>query len=326
MGLKQVLEQASVSARRDSLQVYYTEVLSTFHKVQETMSAHSNTSSCNATAPVHEGETVDTASSARNMVEPSVMVQHVRMGAGPTPPAQVVPITPNTVFSERALTQRSRSVSPRLRRAIPPSLSVAQLRAQTAEKKAETAMSRTGHVEDQAQRAQSIASEAIAEACVMRSKVALRMDNLVRQAEASTSSAIGALVGQVTQASEQQWQNTSRAVGAIAQQLEKEIGATSSRVAAASEDIMRKTVFETRAGMQAQIDEARAEAARRDEGNKAQMNDISLKLAILTEQLNKYRPASVTDVEGSEQRMSSTVEEKLNVHSTSIITMSKSVE
>ena len=167
------------------------------------MSAHLSTSSCNATSPVHEGETVDTASSARNVVEPSVTVQHVRVDTRPPPPAQVVPIAPNTAYSGRALTQRSRSVSPRLRRAISPSLSVAQLRAQTAEKKAETAMSRTGHVEDQAQRAQSIASEAIAEARVMRSEVALRMDNLVRQAEASTSSAIGALVGQVTQASEQ---------------------------------------------------------------------------------------------------------------------------
>ena len=107
MGLKQILEQASVSARRDSLQVHDTEVLSTFQEVQETMSAHLSTSSCNAISPVHEGETVDTASSARNMVEPSVTVQHVCVDARPTPPVQVVPIAPNTAYSGRALTQRS---------------------------------------------------------------------------------------------------------------------------------------------------------------------------------------------------------------------------
>ena len=205
-------------------------------------------------------------------------------------------------------------------------LSIAQERAQTAEQKAETAISRTGHIEDQAQHAQRVASEAIAEARVVRSEVAMRMDKLVQQAEASTSSAIGALVGQVTQASEQQWQRTSRTVGAVAQQLEKEIGATSSRVAAASEDIMRRTVSEMHARMQAQIDEARAEAECRDKGNKAQMHEISLKLAVLTEQLNKYRPASVTDVEGSEQRMSSAVAEQLNVHSNSITAVSQSAE
>ena len=290
------------------------------------MSKHSNASSYYATAPVSGGETIDTASSARNVAEPTVMVQHVRMDAGPTPPTLATPIAPNTTYSGRAITQRSRSVSPRLRRARSPQLSVAQLRAQTAEEKADTAISRTGYIEDQAQRAQRAANEAIAEARVVRGEVAMRMDRLVQQAEISTSSAIGALVGQVTQASEQQWQRTSRTVGAVAQQLEHEIGAASSRVAAASEDRMRKTVSEMHARMQAQLDEARAEAACRDATNKAQMQDISVQLAILTEQLNRYRPASVKDVEGSEQRMSSAVAEQLNAHSNSIAFVSKSVE
>ena len=130
------------------------------------MSVHTSTSSYYATAPVSEGETIDTASSVRNIAEPLVMVQHVRMGEGPTPPQLAMPIAPNTVFSERASTQRSRSVSPRLRRARSPMLSIAQVRAQTAEQKAETAISRAGYSQDQAQHAQRVANEAIAEARV----------------------------------------------------------------------------------------------------------------------------------------------------------------
>ena len=91
---------------------YHTENFERVEETQEAMSTHSNASSYNATAPVCEGETADTASSVRNIAEPLVMVQHVRMGERPNPPAPVMPIAPNTAYSERAVTQQSRSVSP----------------------------------------------------------------------------------------------------------------------------------------------------------------------------------------------------------------------
>ena len=151
------------------------------------------------------------------------------------------------------------------------------------------------------------------------------MQDIARRAETSTPSAIGELSGQMKQTEQRYWSHTSRAVGVVAQQLEKEIGATSSRVAAASEATMRRTVAETCAGIQTQMNQVQAESVRRYEENQQKMNEIDAKLALLTEQLNQYRPASVTDVEGSEKRMSNAVEERLNVHSTYIANVSESV-
>ena len=63
---------------------------------------------------------------------------------------------------------RPYSVSLRQRRVVSPSLSVAQLCALTAERKADTALSSAGRIADQTIRAQSVADDAIAEARAVR--------------------------------------------------------------------------------------------------------------------------------------------------------------
>ena len=130
------------------------------------MSIPSEKGSSSATSPLtRSDELVDTASSVQGMgAPPIVTVQEVRMNAPPSPPQQILPLVPNAMFDQRMRDTRSRSVSPRPRRAISPSLSIAQLRARTAEWKADTAISRVGWIADQTIHAQSVADDAIAEA------------------------------------------------------------------------------------------------------------------------------------------------------------------
>ena len=92
-----------------------------------------------------------------------------------------------------------RSVSPRPRQVVSPSTSVAQLRARTAEWKADTAISSVGRVVDQALHAQSTADNAIAEEHSMREQVESRIADLTRHTEIGTSSMLGEVTGQVKQ-------------------------------------------------------------------------------------------------------------------------------
>lgn len=53
------------------------------------------------------------------------------------------------------------------------------------------------------------------------------------------------------------------------------------------------------------------------------MNEIAANLATLTEQLNRFKPASVSDVAGSQAQISSAVEERLNLQSSRIDVVSE---
>ena len=117
--------------------------------------------------------------------------------APPGVTVQFVSNTPNTVFDQRIRDTRMRSVSPRPHRVISPSLSVAQLRAQTAEQKADIALSSTGQIADQTIRAQSTTDDAIAEARAVREEVESRISELTPRAEINTSSMLGEFSGQV---------------------------------------------------------------------------------------------------------------------------------
>ena len=92
---------------------------------------------------------------------------------------------------------RAHSVSPRPRRAVSPSLSVAQSRARTAETKADAALSCAGMIADQTIRAQATADDAIAEARAVRGEVESRMMELTRRTDANTSSVLGKVTGEV---------------------------------------------------------------------------------------------------------------------------------
>ena len=150
------------------------------------MSTPSEKGSISATSPPPQSDAIqDTASSVQGMgVPPGVTVQFVSN-------------TPNTVFDQRMRDNRTRSVSPRPHRVISPSLSVVQLRSQTAERKVGTALSSTGQIVDQTIHAQSTADDAIAEARAVRKAVKSRMLELLRCAEITTSSVLGEFTRQV---------------------------------------------------------------------------------------------------------------------------------
>ena len=93
------------------------------------------------------------------------------MGAPPGVTVQWLTNTLNTAFDQRMREAHSRSVSPRPRRVVSPSLSVAQSRARTAKRKADIALSSAGRIADQTIHAQSVADDAIAEARDVREEV-----------------------------------------------------------------------------------------------------------------------------------------------------------
>ena len=131
------------------------------------------------------------------------------MGAPPGVTVQFVSNSPNTVFDQWMRDNRTRSISPRPRRVISPSLFVAQLRAQTAEQKADIALTSTGQIADQTIRAQSTADDAIAEARAVREEVESCISELMRRAEINTSSVLGEFSRQVKQVVEQSEAQTS---------------------------------------------------------------------------------------------------------------------
>ena len=56
------------------------------------------------------------------------------------------------------------------------------------------------------------------------------------------------------------------------------------------------------------------------------MDEIAANLATLTDQLNRFKPASVADVSGSQEQLSSAVDERINLQSLRLDTVSESVQ
>ena len=123
--------------------------------------------------PLPSEEVQDTAS--------SVLAE----GAPPGVTVQWLTNTPNAAFTQRMRNTRSRSVSPRPRRVVSPSLSVAQSHTRTAELKVDTALSSAERIADQTIRAQSVTDDAIAEARAVRGEVESRITELTRRAEST---------------------------------------------------------------------------------------------------------------------------------------------
>ena len=161
-----------------------------------TPSARGSDSATSPPPPLPSEEVQDTASSVLAMgPPPGVTVQFM--------PEQQSPEQPNATFAWRMRDTRMRSVSPRPRRAISPSLSVAQSRVRTAETKADVALSRAGTIADQTIRAQATADDAIAEARAVRGEVESQMMEMTRRADANTSSILGEVTGEVKRVMEQ---------------------------------------------------------------------------------------------------------------------------
>ena len=136
------------------------------------MSTPSVKSSDSVTSPARQSpidDVQDTASSVQAMgPPPGVTVQVI--------PEELHPERPNSTYAQQIRDTHTRSVSPRPRRAVSPSLSVAQSRTRTAETKADVALSRTGAIADQTIRAQATADDAIAEAHAVRGAVESRIE------------------------------------------------------------------------------------------------------------------------------------------------------
>ena len=56
------------------------------------------------------------------------------------------------------------------------------------------------------------------------------------------------------------------------------------------------------------------------------MDEIAANLATLTDQLNRFKPASVEDVLGSQEQLSSAVDDRINLQSLRLDTVSESVQ
>ena len=190
----------------------------------------------------------DTASSVRGM------------GAPPGVTVQVLTNTPNTAFGRRMRDTRSRSVSPRPRRVVSPSLSVAQLRARTAEQTAATAVSGVGRVERETRRVCELVEATTAEAKSVRDEVESRVASLAVAADASASRAVTEMAGQVERVAAYSEAQASRASVEVTQRLEKEIGAAAISTAAMAEVTTCKAVEGVRRDIQVQLDQNRADA------------------------------------------------------------------
>ena len=245
----------------------------------------------------------DTASSVRGM------------GAPPGVTVQWLSHTPNTAFGRRMRDIRSRSVSPRPRRVISPSLSVAQFRAREAENAAATAISGMDQVAGETRRAREIAESAIAEARSVHGAVESRVAALSARADESTARVVEVLTEQVQKATAETEAKASRTVGTIVQQLEKEITVAATSTAATAEITTRTVAEGLRKDVQAQIDQNRADTLRKTDEAQRRLDQVSDELKNLTSQLNSFKPASSQNVEAAQKQLSEDFQKQLSMQS-----------
>ena len=192
--------------------------------------------------------------------------------------------------------------------------------------KADTALSHAGALTDQTIHAQSAAAEAISTAQSVREQVESHMMELSRRAEISASSAKGEMVEQLERVVAQTEAQTSHTAARVVHQLEQDIQVAASSATATSENLTHAAVADVRHNIQAQLEQNRADSQRRDAESKVKVDKIAADLATLTEQLNQFKPASTSDVMGSQLLLSSTVEDQLSLQSQRIDTVSESAQ
>ena len=145
----------------------------------------------------------------------------------------------------------------------PIGVSVAQRRAQMAEQIAETAISGVGRVEEEMQHACSVAEAAIAEAATVSSRMESNVAHVAAQTEAKTAQVVMALAECVHKSVVETEARTSRTVGSMVQQLEREIEAATMGVAVMSEMKIKSAVEGLRSKIKAHLDQNRADFDRR---------------------------------------------------------------
>ena len=174
---------------------------------------------------------------------------------------------------------------------------------ESAEEKAESAVSGVGMVADQTRYARSVAEAAIAEARSVRDEVTSRIAEVAQRSDVSASNIAEVLTGKVQQVAAQFEAHTSHAVGQVAQQLEQEVKAVATGAAATQEQSTR-TAIET----------------------KAAVEQISTQLAQLATQMAEFQSARNADVAMGENQSLQDVDVRLQAQSQRIDTVSESVQ
>ena len=85
---------------------------------------------------------------------------------------------------------------------------------------------------------------------------------------------------------------TLRVAEAVTQQLESEIQAAATSTAATAELNARTAVKGMQKDVQAQIEQNRADAQRRDEEARHKVGEIAMELVNITKKLNEFKPVS----------------------------------
>ena len=223
----------------------------------------------------------DTASSMRH-------TRHLPGGS-----STVTSRAPNAAFSRRMADTRARSASPGPRRS--PSLlgmSVVQGRTRLAEQTTVMAISSVGRVEAEACCVCKIVEATTAEARSVRDEVESRVASLAALADASASHAKEVTEGRSREVAAYSDAQTSRIAVEVTQRLESEIVADATSTAATADITTRTTVEGVRRDIQAQIEQTGADALRCKEEAKHRVEQISMQLQSLTEQLKKFKPTS----------------------------------
>ena len=107
--------------------------------------------------------------------------------------------------------------------------------------------------------------------------------------------------------------------------MEQEIVAAASSTAKTAEVKTHTAVEGVRRDIQAQIEQNRADALRREQEAQSRITKISQQLQTLTDQLNKFQPASEFAVGVTQEKLSEKVQQQFDAQSDRIEKLSETV-
>ena len=233
---------------------------------------------------------------------------------------------PNSAYSRGRTAARSKLASPRPRRILSPvGLSVAQRRVQLAEQTVATAISGVGRVAEESRRVRKLVGAATAKARSVRGEVESRVAQMAAAAEASAARSVEHVAAEVEQVAAYNNAQASRVAADVTARLEHEVQAAATSTVATAELMTRTVVEGVRREIQAQLDSNRADALRRSEEAAAQVRELSVQLASLTEQLNKINPISGKEVDMGYAQVVSDVDKRFAVQQEEIKTLSTAI-
>ena len=231
--------------------------------------------------------------------------------------------SPNTAFAFRTAAVRSRSASPRPRRSLSPlGVSVAQRRAQLAAQSAATAVSGVGRVAQETRYVRELVEATTAEAKSVRSDVERRVARLAATSEENAARVAADVESKISKVAEYSDARASHVAADVTARLEKDIQVAASSATATAEITARTAVEGARRDIQAQLDVYRADALRKSDETQAQVQEISVQLAKLTEQLNVFKPASAESVGKEYEKVTIDVQHKFDAQQQEIKNLS----